>query len=75
MDQMIKETINTAEMEKLHPNLNKPSYSIPEVAIIIGVTRYRVRNMIRLNQIKAILAGKQQLILRPELERYLSKGF
>ena len=67
--------INTAEMEKLHPNLNKPSYSIPEVAIIIGVTRYRVRNMIRLNQIKAILAGKHQLILRPELERYLSKGF
>jgi len=62
-------------MDKLPLNLNKPSYSLPEVAAIIGVTRYRVQNMIRLNQIKAILAGRQQLILRPELERYLSKGF
>jgi len=58
----------------LQITLNKPSYSVPQVAEIIGVTRYRVRMMIKLGQIKAIVAGSQPLVLRQELERYLNKG-
>ena len=61
-------------MDKLQIVLNKPSYSIPEVAQIIGITKYRVRMMIKLKQIKAIMAGSQQLILCHELKRYLIKG-
>lgn len=50
-------------MNKLQTNLNKPSYSIPQVARIIGVTPYRVRIMVKLKQLPALLAGKQEIIL------------
>jgi len=52
---------------------NKPSYSVPEVAVLLGITRYRVHMMIKLGQIKAILAGKQLLIMSTELERIFNK--
>ena len=73
MDQMIKETINTAKMEKLRQGYKKVSYSVPEVAEIMGITKYRVRMMVKFGQINAILAGKQLLIMNTELERILNK--
>ena len=60
-------------MDKLHQGCEKVSYSIPEVAEIFGITKYRVRVMVKLGQIKAILAGKQLLIMHTELERILNK--
>ena len=52
----------------------KASYSIPDVAMIMGITNYRVRMMIKLGQMKAILAGKHLLIMHTELERILNKN-
>ena len=49
---MIKETINTAKMDKLRQGYEKVSYSVPEVAEIFGITKYRVRMMVKLGQIK-----------------------
>jgi excisionase family DNA binding protein len=46
---------------------------VPEVAEIMGITKYRVRMMIKLGQMMAILAGKQLLIMNTELERILNK--
>ena len=60
-------------MDKLHQGCEKVSYSIPEVAEIMGITKYRVRMMIKLGQMMAILAGKQLLIMNTELERILNK--
>jgi len=60
-------------MEKLQTDLKKPSYSIPEVARIFGITRYRVQIMIKLNQIPALLAGKQFIIMRDDIQNYLDK--
>ena len=60
-------------MNKLQTNLNKPSYSIPQVARIIGVSPYRVRIMVKLKQLPALLAGKQEIILKEDLEHYLEK--
>ena len=51
----------------MHPELKKPSYSIPEVASIIGVTRYRVHIMIQLGQLKGgKLSPKQKEYLQAE---------
>ena len=61
-------------MDKLHQGQEKVSYSVPEVAIIMGITNYRVRMMIKLKQINAILAGKQLLIMNTELQRILNKN-
>jgi len=61
-------------MEKLHQGCEKVSYSVPEVAEIFGITNYRVRMMVKLGQIKAILAGKQLLIMHTELERILNRN-
>ena len=61
-------------MDKLHQGCEKVSYSIPEVAEIMGITKYRVRMMVKLGQIKAILAGKQLLIMHTELERILNRN-
>jgi excisionase family DNA binding protein len=61
-------------MEKLHQGQVKVSYSVPEVAEIFGITNYRVRMMIKLGQIKAILAGKQLLIMNTELDRVLNRN-
>lgn len=60
-------------MNKLQTNLKKPSYSIPQVARIIGVSPYRVRIMVKLKQLPALLAGKQEIILKEDLEHYLEK--
>jgi hypothetical protein len=54
----------------LHTNLTKPSYSVPEVAKLIGITPYRVQMMIKLGQIDARLAGRQKIILRAALDNY-----
>ena len=61
-------------MDKLHQGCEKVSYSIPEVAVIMGVTPYRVRMMVKLKQMRAILAGKQLLIMNTELERILKRN-
>tara|TARA_R110002096_G_scaffold280632_1_gene474749 strand:- start:1 stop:189 length:189 start_codon:yes stop_codon:yes gene_type:complete len=61
-------------MDKLHQGCEKVSYSVPEVAIIMGITNYRVRMMIKLKQMRAILAGKQLLIMNTELQRILNKN-
>ena len=61
-------------MDKLHQGQEKVSYSVPEVAIIMGITNYRVRMMIKLKQINAILAGKQLLIMNTELDRVLNRN-
>ena len=61
-------------MDKLHQGYEKVSYSVPEVAIIMGVTPYRVRMMVKLKQMRAILAGKQLLIMNTELERILNRN-
>tara|TARA_R110002020_G_scaffold189481_2_gene388668 strand:- start:1925 stop:2113 length:189 start_codon:yes stop_codon:yes gene_type:complete len=61
-------------MDKLHQGYEKVSYSVPEVAIIMGITNYRVRMMIKLKQMRAILAGKQLLIMNTELQRILNKN-
>tara|TARA_R110002020_G_scaffold135351_1_gene302243 strand:- start:389 stop:640 length:252 start_codon:yes stop_codon:yes gene_type:complete len=66
----IKESTNTAKRDKLHNNLTKPSYSVPEVAKLIGITPYRVQMMIKLGQIDALLAGRQKIILRADLDNY-----
>ena len=66
----IKESTNTAKRDKLHTNLTKPSYSVPEVAKLIGITPYRVQMMIKLGQIDALLAGRQRIILRDDLNNY-----
>ena len=63
----IKESTNTAKRDKLH---TKPSYSVPEVAKLIGITPYRVQMMIKLGQIDALLAGRQRIILRDDLNNY-----
>jgi len=60
-------------MDKLRQGYKKVSYSVPEVAEIMGITKYRVRMMIKLGQMMAILAGKQLLIMNTELERILNK--
>jgi len=39
----------------------------------MGITKYRVRMMVKFGQINAILAGKQLLIMNTELERILNK--
>jgi excisionase family DNA binding protein len=46
---------------------------VPEVAEIFGITKYRVRMMVKLGQINAILAGRQLLIMHTEVERILNK--
>tara|TARA_R110000824_G_scaffold135061_2_gene298079 strand:+ start:116 stop:262 length:147 start_codon:yes stop_codon:yes gene_type:complete len=46
---------------------------VPEVAEIFGITKYRVRMMVKLGQINAILAGRQLLIMHTEVERLLNK--
>ena len=61
-------------MDKLHQGCEKVSYSVPEVAGIFGITNYRVRMMVKLGQINAILAGKQLLIMHTELERILNRN-
>ena len=61
-------------MDKLHQGQEKVSYSVPEVAIIMGITNYRVRMMVKLKQMRAILAGKQLLIRNTELQRILNKN-
>lgn len=61
-------------MDKLHQGYEKVSYSVPEVALIMGITNYRVRMMIKLKQMRAILAGKQLLIMNTELQRILNKN-
>ena len=61
-------------MDKLHQGCEKVSYSVPEVAEIFGITNYRVRMMVKLGQIKAILAGRQLLIMHTELERILNRN-
>mgnify|MGYP003633834495 FL=1 len=61
-------------MDKLHQGQEKVSYSVPEVAIIMGITNYRVRMMVKLKQMRAILAGKQLLIMNTELQRILNKN-
>ena len=61
-------------MDKLLQGYEKVSYSVPEVAIIMGVTPYRVRMMVKLKQMRAILAGKQLLIMNTELERILNRN-
>ena len=61
-------------MDKLHQGYEKVSYSVPEVAIIMGITNYRVRMMIKLKQMRAILAGKQLLIMNTELDRILNRN-
>ena len=61
-------------MDKLHQGCEKVSYSVPEVAEIFGITNYRVRMMVKLGQIKAILAGRQMLIMHTELERILNRN-
>ena len=61
-------------MDKLHQGCEKVSYSVPEVAIIMGITNYRVRMMVKLKQMRAILAGKQLLIMNTELQRILNKN-
>ena len=61
-------------MDKLHQGYEKVSYSVPEVAIIMGITNYRVRMMIKLKQMRAILAGKQLLIMNTELQSILNKN-
>jgi len=61
-------------MDKLHQGHEKVSYSVPEVALIMGITNYRVRMMIKLKQMRAILAGKQLLIMNTELQRILNKN-
>ena len=61
-------------MDKLHQGHEKVSYSVPEVAIIMGITPYRVRMMVKLKQMKAILAGKQLLIMKMELNRVLNRN-
>lgn len=61
-------------MDKLHQGHEKVSYSVPEVAIIMGITNYRVRMMIKLRQMRAILAGKQLLIMNTELDRILNRN-
>ena len=61
-------------MDKLHQGYEKVSYSVPEVAIIMGITNYRVRMMIKLKQMRAILAGKQLVIMNTELQRILNKN-
>ena len=61
-------------MDKLHQGQEKVSYSVPEVALIMGITNYRVRMMVKLEQINAILAGKQLLIMKAELDRVLNRN-
>ena len=61
-------------MDKLHQGYEKVSYSVPEVALIMGITNYRVRMMVKLGQINAILAGKQLLIMKTELDRVLNRN-
>lgn len=61
-------------MDKLHQGYEKVSYSVPEVALLMGVTPYRVRMMVKLKQMRAILAGKQLLIMNTELERILNRN-
>ena len=61
-------------MDKLHQGCEKVSYSVPEVALIMGITNYRVRMMVKLGQINAILAGKQLLIMKTELDRVLNRN-
>jgi len=61
-------------MDKLQQGHEKVSYSVPEVALIMGITNYRVRMMIKLKQMRAILAGKQLLIMNTELQRILNKN-
>ena len=60
-------------MDKLRQGYEKVSYSVQEVAEIMGITKYRVRMMVKFGQINAILAGKQLLIMNTELERILNK--
>ena len=60
-------------MDKLRQGYEKVSYSVPEVAEIFGITKYRVRMMVKLGQINAILAGRQLLIMHTEVERLLNK--
>ena len=43
---------------------------MPEVAKLIGITPYRVQMMIKLGQIDALLAGRQKIILRADLDNY-----
>lgn len=52
--------------------LEKPSYSIAEAARLLNFSRYRIKMMIELKQLKAIGAGKQRVILKHDLAKYFS---
>ena len=56
-----------------HPPQDAPrvTYSVPDVAAMLGVSERTVRNLVAGNEIESLKIGKRRLVSRRALDRFI----